>query len=72
MIAPPELTEKEMLVLQGLTRGDTQAAMAYRLHVSQRRIEDIVQAIKEKFEAPSSTNAVAKAVKFRVVDPDNE
>lgn len=65
-----ELTENELEILRGMTRGELQVSIAKRLGISNRRVDQLVASIRKKFDAPTSTSAVARAVKQGYVDPE--
>jgi len=65
-----ELTDNELEVLRGMSRGELQSSIARRIGLSESRVDQLVASIKMKFDAPTQTAAVARAVKKGLVDPE--
>jgi DNA-binding NarL/FixJ family response regulator len=61
------LTERETEVLREMTEGRTQQAIADRLFVSRSTVNTHVQHIYAKLHVSSGTEAVAKALRERLV-----
>lgn len=70
LMAPPDLTDKEMEVLRGLCRGDKQELIASNMGVTVRWVEYLVSSIKQKFDAQTPTTAVVRAIQSGVVKPE--
>ena len=65
------LTERERDVLREMVNGRTQKEIAEALFVSPSTVSTHVQHIYEKLHVHSGTEAVAKAVRERLVDDDS-
>lgn len=66
--AGPELTARELEVLQRLATGATNKAIAEELFLSVNTIRNYVQAVLTKLDAHSKLEAVSTAVRLGIVD----
>ncbi|MCQ9210856.1 response regulator transcription factor [Granulicatella seriolae] len=62
------LTEKEKEILNYLSEGRTQVAIAIELNISRRTVNTHVQAIHNKFNVSSTSEAIIKGVKLGIID----
>lgn len=63
----PELTPRELEVLQCLSRGDSNKSIALALHISEPTVKTHINAILDKLGASSRTEAVVIATKRGLV-----
>lgn len=61
------LTKKEKEILNYLSEGRTQAAIAMELNISRRTVNTHVQSIHDKFKVSSTSEAIIKGVKLGVI-----
>jgi DNA-binding NarL/FixJ family response regulator len=69
---PAGLTRREIQVLTLLVRGDTNGALARRLHISAKTVDHHVSSILEKLDVCSRTEAVAAAFGLGILKAGNE
>jgi DNA-binding CsgD family transcriptional regulator/tetratricopeptide (TPR) repeat protein len=69
---PAGLTKREIQVLTLLVRGDTNGALARRLHISAKTVDHHVSSILEKLDVRSRTEAVAAAFGLGILKAGNE
>ncbi len=67
-IAQPTLNHREMQVLVLSALGKTQAEIARTLYVSPETIKVANRTLREKLGAPTTTNAVYKAMRWGLFD----
>lgn len=63
----PDLTRREMEVLQGLARGEANRAIAASLGISENTVKNHVRSILEKLQASSRSEAVIAALRLGIV-----
>lgn len=69
----PELTERERECLQWVSAGRTRAEVGELLHLSENTVNFHLKNVHRKLEAGSSTLAIVKALRFRLISLwDNE
>jgi len=69
---PAGLTKREIQVLTLLVCGDTNGALARRLHISAKTVDHHVSSILEKLDVCSRTEAVAAAFGLGILKAGNE
>jgi len=69
----PELTERERECLQWISAGRTRSEVGEILHLSENTVSFHLKNVHRKLEAGSSTLAIVKALRFRLISLwDNE
>ena len=68
MIAVEELTQREIQVLQLLADGNTLRGAAKSLNRAEITLKHYVVGIREKLEAPTTSNAIAIALRRGLID----
>lgn len=64
---PPELTPREFEVLNELVKGSSYKVIAEALFISEETVRRHIKSIYRKLEVHSKSEAVAKAIKERLV-----
>lgn len=62
------LTEKELSILQHLADGKRPDDMQSRLHLKRNTIREYLRTIREKLDAPTTTNAACTAIRRGLID----
>jgi DNA-binding NarL/FixJ family response regulator len=68
MIAVEELSQKELLVLQLLADGKTLRGTAKSMKRAEITLKHYTEIIREKLDAPTTTNAIAIALRRGLID----
>ena len=63
-----QLTEREIEVAQLLADGKTQREVARRLRLTERTLNEYATRLRDKFEAKTTVNAVATALRRGLID----
>lgn len=65
----PQLSRREREVMQWIAAGKTQRDVGDILAISDRTVEVHLRSAREKLQALTTAQAVARAVSFRLIDP---
>jgi DNA-binding NarL/FixJ family response regulator len=66
-----ELTDRELMVLQSLARGHTNASAAEVLGISPKTVDTHRTSLLRKFGVNSTASLLLAAVRMELLDPDS-
>ena len=64
----PALTRRELQILQGIARGETNAAIAGRLGISRKTVDSHRTSLMAKLDVHSTATLLARAIRDGLID----